>query len=93
MFKIFVGLSIGFIIGYRRLISDKMVLLNSKLQNLWLILLIFAMGMSIGSDKEILNNLPKLGAKAFAFAIFCSLGSIFIVYVISRLFFKEEDKK
>ncbi len=93
MTNILLSLAFGFLIGYKKLLSEKMILLNGKFQTLVLLLLIFVMGMSIGIDREILTQLPMLGGTAFVFAVAVCLGSIVVVYVISRIFFKGEKKK
>ena len=93
MLKIFVSLSLGFLIGYRKLIGAKLIMINSKLQNVWLLLLIFVMGMSIGADRDTLQKLPSLGGKTLNFAVICIVGSVMTVYLISRLFFEKEEGK
>ena len=92
MLKILISLGIGFLIGYQKFLSDKMIAANSKLQMIWLLLLIFVMGMSIGMDPDILTQLPVLGGKAFIFAVATCVGSVGVVYIFSRIFFKEEKK-
>lgn len=93
MWKIFLSLFIGFLIGYKKLISDNLIKLNSKIQTIFLILLIFTMGIGVGMNKDILKQLPNIGGKALFFAISCSLGSIIIVYIISSIFFEKEKGK
>ncbi len=90
MWKIFLSLFIGFLIGYKKIISDKMIKINSKVQTIFLVLLIFTMGLGIGMDSETLKQLPLIGGKALFFAVACSLGSIVVVYIISSIFFKKE---
>ena len=92
MITIFISLLLGFFIGYKKCLSEKMILLNSKLQTVFLLFLIFVMGMSIGMDKSILTQLPILGGTALIFAVATCIGSVIIVYMISRIFFKEEKK-
>ena len=87
MLKILISLGMGFLIGYRNILNDKMIWANSKLQLVWLLFLIFVMGMSIGMDAEILTQLPVLGAKAFIFAVATCVGSVAVVYVLYRVFF------
>ena len=48
MINILISLLLGFLIGYKKILSEKMILLNTKLQTVFLLLLIFVMGMSIG---------------------------------------------
>ena len=69
MWDIFLAVGLGFFIGYKGFIKEKGIRLNSKLQTVWLMLLIFCMGVSIGRNGDIVKNLPLLGGKAILFAI------------------------
>ena len=93
MRDIFLVVGIGFIIGYKGLIKEKGIRLNSKLQTVWLMLLIFCMGVSIGRNGEIVKNLPILGGKAVLFAVMAALCSTIVVYIFSRLFLEKEGEK
>ena len=93
MWDIFLVVGIGFFIGYKGLIKEKGIKLNSKLQTVWLMLLIFCMGVSIGRNGEIVKNLPLIGGKAGLFAIMTALFSTIVVYIFSRLFLEKEGKK
>ena len=93
MREIFLVVGIGFLIGYKGLIKEKGIKLNSKLQTIWLMLLIFCMGVSIGRNGDIVKNLPLLGGKAILFAIMTALCSTVVVYVFSSLFLEKEGKK
>ena len=93
MWDIFLVVGIGFFIGYKGLIKEKGIKLNSKLQTVWLMLLIFCMGVSIGRNGEIVKNLPVLGGKAVLFAIMTAVCSTIVVYVFSRLFLDKEGGK
>ena len=92
-FAILLVVGIGFFIGYKGLLNEKGIKLNSKLQTVWLMLLIFCMGVSIGRNGDIVKNLPLLGGKAVLFAILTVLCSIIVVYVLSNLFLEKEGKK
>ena len=93
MWDIFLVVGIGFFIGYKGLIKEKGIKLNSKLQTVWLMLLIFCMGVSIGRNGDIVKNLPILGGKAILFAIMTALCSTIVVYIFSRLFLEKEEGK
>ena len=93
MWDIFLAVGLGFLIGYKGLIKEKGIKLNSKLQTIWLMLLIFCMGVSIGRNGDIVKNLPLLGGKAVLFAIMTALCSTVVVYVFSSLFLEKEGKK
>ena len=66
---------------------------NSRLQTVWLLLLIFCMGVSIGRNGEVVRSLPILGGKALLFAVMTAIGSIAVVYILSTLFLEKEGKK
>ena len=93
MWDIFLVVGIGFFIGYKGLIKEKGIKLNSKLQTVWLMLLIFCMGVSIGRNGEIVKHLPVLGGKAVLFAIMTAVCSTIVVYLFSRLFLDKEGGK
>ena len=93
MWDIFLVVGIGFFIGYKGLIKEKGIKLNSKLQTGWLMLLIFCMGVSIGRNGDIVKNLPLLGGKAVLFAIMTALCSTIAVYIFSRRFLVKEGEK
>ena len=93
MWDIFLAVGLGFFIGYKGFLKEKGIRLNSKLQMVWLMLLIFCMGVSIGRNGEIVKNLPLLGGKAALFAVMTSLCSILVVYLLSSLFLGKEEKK
>ena len=93
MWDIFLAVGMGFLIGYKGFIKEKGIKLNSKLQTVWLMLLIFCMGVSIGRNGDIVKNLPLLGGKAVLFALMTALCSTIVVYILSHLFLEKEGKK
>lgn len=93
MWDIFLVVGIGFFIGYKGFLNEKGIKINSKLQTVWLMLLIFCMGVSIGRNGEIVKNLPLLGGKAVLFAILTALCSTIVIYILSILFLEKEGKK
>lgn len=93
MWKIFMALTLGFLIGFFGLIKEKQIKLNCRLQTLWLLLLIFCMGVSIGRDGKVIGNLPVLGGKALLFAILAVIGSVVFVFILSRIFLKKEEEE
>lgn len=93
MGKIFFVLGLGFLIGYNGILKERGIRWNSRLQTVFLFLLIFCMGVSIGRNAEILRSLPLLGGKALLFALLSILGSILAVYGVSVLFLQKEGKR
>lgn len=93
MGKIFLVLGLGFAVGYKGLLRERGLRWNSRLQTLFLMLLIFCMGVSIGRNREILRSLPLLGGRALLFAVLAIAGSILAVYALSVLFLEKEGRK
>ena len=93
MEKIFLAVGIGFFIGFKGLLKEKGILLNTKLQTVWLMLLIFCMGVSIGRNGDIVKNLPALGGKAVLFSVMTIIGSVIVVYILSTLFLQKEGNE
>lgn len=89
---IFISLAAGFLLGAFPVLKEKGLRINSRLQSIWLILLLFSMGAGIGKDKEILRQLPLLGGKALLFAVFAIAGSVLCVYAAARFLMKEDRK-
>lgn len=56
-----------------------------KISTLALILLLFSMGLSMGSDPEITKSLPSLGGKALVLSICTIFGSVLFVWLGVKL--------
>lgn len=56
----------------------------SLLQSLSLYILLAAMGLKIGSDKELMSNLHILGIKSFVVAVFAIAFSLIFVKLVYR---------
>ncbi len=93
MAKIIVVLAIGFLIGYKNILTEKGVKYNAKLQTVWLMLLVFFMGISVGQNGEVISNLPVIGLKAAVYAVLAVLGSILVIRLLSGLLSEKEEKK
>lgn len=83
MVYIIAFLALGFLLGYKLNLSDRIVKLNGKIQTLALFALIFVMGMGIGSNREVLNSIPTIGVRAFVYAAICIIFSVIVVYIFS----------
>lgn len=57
-----------------------------------LIVLLFSMGLSIGSNAEILGNLNTLGLKAFLLAFGSIVGSVFLAWFLEKRVFRSDGR-
>lgn len=57
-----------------------------------IMLLLFMLGISVGANDTIVNNLPALGGQAFLLAFAGTLGSVLAAWGVYHFFFKEGSR-
>lgn len=82
---------VGTIVGFYLLkIKDKLriklINYNNKLQLITVSIIIFIMGINLGSMENFLQKILALGGYSIIFAILPTVFSIILVYILSRLF-------
>jgi len=50
--------------------------------------LLFLLGISAGSNKQVVGQIGKLGYQAMVITVFAVIGSLIVSYVVYRVFFK-----
>lgn len=63
-----------------------MVNLNNKVQLIAVALIIFIMGINLGSMEDFAHKMITMGLQSLVFAILPTLFSVIVVYIFSRLF-------
>lgn len=90
MFKVLAIIIVGVFIG-RQIRSDKAPTILSKSLNVVIYLLLLVMGISVGGNEDIVNNLSTLGLQSLIIMVGAMLGSVIFASIIySRLFKKRE---
>jgi len=51
-------------------------------------LLLFFLGISVGMNEQIISNFQKIGLQSFIITILATMGSIFVSYLVYKIFFK-----
>lgn len=83
---------IGIIIGnFIKFKHTKVI--NEKIQLICTILLIFAMGINIGSKENFVDELASLGITSFIFFFIPTILSIFVVYFLTKRFMNDKENK
>lgn len=91
MFTVIIIMFCGIALGY-------LFRKDSRLQQtgmpitITIVLLLFLMGVSVGANKAIVDNLGTLGIQALLIALAGTTGSVLAGWAVYRLFFKERDK-
>lgn len=57
-----------------------------------ILLLLFLLGISVGANKDIVDNLATLGGQAFLLALAGTVGSVLAGWGVYHLFFKERSR-
>jgi len=71
MITVILIMLVGIVVGIWLRTKPKFVLVNDKLITYAIYLLLLLLGISIGSNKIIVANLPILGVKAFGYYPWC----------------------
>ena len=88
MWSIILFLTVGISIGFFFNLSEKSKKMNSNLQLLGLVLLLFSMGISIGANDNIVNSIGKIGFQSFLFAFFSIASTLAVGFVISKFLYR-----
>ena len=81
----------GFLAGYLLRNKKQLIKWNNK-ATLWVIfLLLFFMGVSVGSNAEIMNNLDTIGLRGLELSLVAVLGSVLLSWPVYVFFFKKSN--
>jgi hypothetical protein len=92
MISILLVLSGGIILGL--LLVNKPVFhrINNHLLNWSIYLLLFLLGISVGTNSEVIRNLDKIGYEAIAIALASIGGSVLLSALLFKLVFRQNEK-
>lgn len=76
------------ILGFLLKAKQRIVSINEKLITYAIYLLLFMMGLSIGSKNQLVESLSSLGVLALVLSVGAVAGSVLTGFVIFKLFFK-----
>lgn len=77
----FGGIALGYLFRQKALLQQL-----GKPISYTIYLLLFLLGISVGGNREIINNLPSLGGQAFILAVAGTFGSVLAAWGVSFLF-------
>lgn len=91
MFTVFGVLLSGVLVGYLMRRVPKITFIG-KMILIFIFLLLFSLGISVGKNEMILKNLSSIGIQALIITIGAVAGSIALTTIIYNKFFKKEVK-
>ncbi len=92
MLTVLVLMTLGVGIGWFLHKKDKLIKLTEKLTNWAIYLLLFLLGLSVGTNEKILQNFHQIGFQAILITVFAVAGSIFVSWLLYILVFKKDER-
>lgn len=92
MMAILLVLSAGILLGLLIVNYPKLHILNNNLLNYAIYLLLFLLGISVGTNREVIQNLDKIGLEAITIAITSITGSVLLSFLLFKLLFNHNEK-
>lgn len=89
MWLIIIILIIGGILGYFSRNLNKFNFYSEKTTTVFIYILLFFMGLSVGVNPEIISNLGDLGLSAILITLFSISGSILFSFLFAKRIFKK----
>ena len=83
--------ALGILVSWKLKPGEKVLSLSQKTQTIALIVVIFAMGMKIGSDEQVISSLHTIGLKSLLMTAGIFIGCVFFVHLGRR--FLKIDKR
>lgn len=86
-------MTVGIVFGYIIRNRSTLIKLNDKLIMWAIYLLLFVLGIAIGTNEIIMKSLPTLGLKALAITFGGVMGSILLAWFTYVVFFKNKEQQ
>jgi uncharacterized membrane protein YbjE (DUF340 family) len=82
------GIAIGWILHHK----EKFIKISNELTNWAIYLLLFLLGLSVGTNDKILNNFDQIGIQAIVITLFAVAGSVLVSWLTYIVFFKKNER-
>lgn len=91
MHTVLIIMTLGMGLGYLLRSKPNVLKMNGK-ATLWVIfLLLFFMGIGVGSNPKIMENLDTIGLRGLQLALVAVFGSVILSWLVYKLFFKNAE--
>lgn len=82
---LFIALLLGLVVGTIKSIPQRVISLRHILITGGILLLLFSMGVSIGTNPQITKNLKAIGLRALLFSVLTAFGSAFCAFCAEKI--------
>jgi len=66
-------------------------IISEKATSYIIYLLLFFMGLGVGTNREIMANIRSIGLQSLVITLFSILGSVLLASLVFKIFFKNES--
>jgi len=80
----------GIIIGFLLRKKDKALFVADRITKIFIYILLLFLGISFGTNKQVLSNLSRFGLEAIVISLSGVIGSIIVSYLVYKYLFKEK---
>ncbi|MBI9055155.1 MAG: LysO family transporter [Bacteroidales bacterium] len=91
MITVLLLMTAGTVLGWFIHKRKKILKVSSELTNWAIYLLLFLLGVSVGTNEKILNNFSQIGWQAISITLFAVAGSILTSWLTYIIFFKKNE--
>jgi len=92
MIAVLIIMTAGIVIGWLLHKKEQFLKLTAELTNWAIYLLLFLLGLSVGSDKQILSSFDKIGLQSIIITLFAVTGSVLVSWITYIIFFKKNER-
>lgn len=92
MISILLVLLAGIVTGLMIVRRPKLHRINNHLLNWSVYFLLFLLGITVGTNREVINHLGKIGYEALAIAMASIAGSVLLSGLLFKLLFRGDEK-
>lgn len=85
-------MTLGILIGWVLHKHKKFIKITSEITNWAIYLLLFLLGISVGTNDKILNNFDEIGYQSIIITVFAVMGSILVSWLCFTIFFKKDER-
>ena len=91
MWIIIIIMTIGIVVGILFTGIKNFNFVSEKATSYIIYLLLFFMGLGVGTNREIMANFRNIGLQSLVITLFSILGSVVFAAIIFKIFFKNES--
>lgn len=81
-----IGIFTGYVLRKRHIAG-----LVGKMISVAIVGLLFFLGISVGTNKDIMNNLSTIGVNAMLISFAATMGSVFVSWLVYTIWFKNKE--